>query len=292
LIPVEILAAANLRAVFGIGNNPEMKRRLFKSCGNPVLRMIITPFFLAVLSFGVPATTIVAVKTGKEIVIGADSKVTDTFGNAAANQACKIVQAGNVFFAYTGFARDTRTGLSIPQIASEALNLQPELSIAEKTRLLSERVVEKLNTELPLLKQNNWAGYREKIEGRIFLRILVAGFEKNKPVILVRQFRLGQTDGQTAGVIVSADDCDAKCKGKNVTRYLGETDAIDGLPEETPGFWKAGLSAGVRKLVETEIAARDEYVGGPVDILQITAKTAVWIQKKAGVSGYPKLSES
>ncbi len=237
------------------------------------------------------ATTIVAVKTRKEIVIGADSKVTDTFGNAAANQACKIVQAGSVFFAYAGFARDNQTGFSIPQIAAEALNLKPELSVTAKTEILTATVVEKLNVELPLLKQNSFVTYREKIEGRIFLRLLVAGFEKGKPVLLVRQFRLGQTADGAVGVIVSSDDCDAECKGEYVTRFLGETDAIDGLPEETKNFWKPGTAAGVRRLIETEIAARDRYVGAPVDILQITARRAVWIQKKdlcAEIKNYPK----
>jgi hypothetical protein len=112
------------------------------------------------------------------------------------------------------------------------------------------------------------------------MRILIAGFEKSKPVLLVRQFRLGQTADGSVGVIVSSDDCGADCKGKTVTRFLGETDAIDGLPEETKDFWKPGPAAGVRKLIETQIAAREEYVGPPIDILQITAKRAAWVKRK------------
>ena len=237
------------------------------------------------------ATTIVAVKRAKEIFIGADSKVTDTFGNASANQACKIMQAGSVFFAYAGFARDNQTGFSIPQIAADALNLKPELAVAARTEILTSAVIEKLNVELPLLKQHSFVTYREKIEGKTFLRILIAGFEKGKPVLLVRQFRLGQMADKGVGVIVSRDDCDAGCKGKNITRFLGETEAIAGLPEETKDFWKQGFAAGVRKLIETEINARDEYVGAPIDILQITARRAVWIQKKAlcaEIKNYPK----
>ncbi len=65
-----------------------------------------------------------------------------------------------------------------------------------------------------------------------------------------------------------------------VTRFLGETEAIDGLPEDSPGFWKDGLVMGVRRLVETEIQTRSEYVGPPIDLLQISAQGAKWIQKK------------
>jgi hypothetical protein len=54
------------------------------------------------------------------------------------------------------------------------------------------------------------------------------------------------------------------------------------LPEDTPGFWQAGLADGVRGLIEIEIAARSEYVGPPIDLLQIKSQGAKWIQKKAG----------
>ena len=262
-----------------------------KSSKKKFIKIIGCALLPAMAVFAARATTIVAVKTRKEIFIGADSKVTDTFGSASANQACKIVQAGDAFFAYAGFARDIQTGFSIPQIGMDALNLEPELAIAARTETLTKTVIEKLNVELPLLKQNSFVTYREKIEGQTFLRILVAGFEKGKPVLLVRKFRLGQTADQTIGVIVSNDDCAADCKGKNITRFLGETDAIDGLPEETGDFWKQGFAAGIRKLIETQITARERYVGPPIDILQITARRAVWIQKKtlcAEIKNYPK----
>ena len=40
------------------------------------------------------ATTIVVARTANEIVIGADSKVTDAFGGDLKKQACKILQIG------------------------------------------------------------------------------------------------------------------------------------------------------------------------------------------------------
>lgn len=247
---------------------------------NSIVKLFIWAAFVQIFAFPAKSTTIVAVKTKKEIVIGADSKVTDTFGNTLERQACKIVQAGNVFFAYAGFARNSETDFNLPQIAADALNSKPKAKTAEKVEILTNIVIEKLNAEISVLKEKSFPTYREKIEGRIFLRILVAGFEKGKPALYVRQFRLGQTNEKGIGVIASNNDCDRKCKGENVTRFLGETAAIDGLPEETKDFWKSGLAEGVNKLIETQIAAREEYVGAPIDILQITAKNAVWIRKK------------
>lgn len=227
------------------------------------------------------ATTIVAVKTPGEIVIGADSKVTDTFGKAFANQACKIVQAGNLFYAYEGLARDRRTGFDIVKIVNQSLQLKPGAAASEKVSILTGFVTSQLFAELLSLKQHDPATYREKIEGgQTFLKILVAGFEGNRPLLFVRQFRAVAFGRGIIGVMVVPDDCLADCAGEIVIRSLGETAAIDGLPEETPGFWTKGIVEGVRRLIETEIAARSEYVGPPVDILRIDKTGARWIQKK------------
>lgn len=228
------------------------------------------------------ATTIVAVKTPTAIVIGADSKVTDTFGNAAAGQACKIIQAGNLFFAYEGLVRDRRTGFDVATIASRALLFKPNASAAERVSILTGFITAQLFVELPDLKQQDPDTYREKVEGgQTFLKILVAGFEGAQPLLFVRQFRAVPVNRRTIGVGVVPDDCLKDCAGAAVVRSLGETAAIDGLPEETSGFWEQGIVAGVRRLIETEIAARGEYVGPPVDILRIDQRGAQWIQRKA-----------
>lgn len=238
----------------------------------------------------VKATTIVAARTADEIVIGADSKVTDTFGDAYTTRACKIVQAGNLFFAYAGLARDNKTGFDAPRIAGEALRLAPAAANADasvRVGLLTGLVATRLFDELKFLKRNHPEVYREKIEGKAFLKILVAGFERGKPLLFVRQFRAAPLGREGIGVSVFQDDCLADCAGAGaaggvVTRFLGETDAIDGLPEETPDFWKDGLADGVRRLIETEIAARAEYVGPPVDILRIDKRGgASWVEKKS-----------
>jgi hypothetical protein len=232
------------------------------------------------------ATTIVAVKTPTEIVIGADSKVTDTFGNAAAGQACKIVQAGNLFFAYEGLAKDKRTGFDIARLCRQSLLLKPNATAAERVSILTGFVTSELFAELLSLKQHDPDTYLEKVEGgQIFLKILIAGFDGERPLLFVRQFRAVPLNRQKIGVSVLPDDCLEDCTGEINVRSLGETAAIEGLPEETPGFWTKGVVEGVRRLIETEIAARGEYVGPPVDILRLDKTGARWIQKKPECSG-------
>ncbi len=248
-------------------------------------RSLFIAIAIALTAAAVEATTIVAVKTRKEIVIAADSKVTDTFGNATGTTACKIAVSGNLAFAHAGFARDHTTGFDIREIVYKALSGTSSETMSRRVESATAKVVEALAEELRELKRNSEITYREKIEGKVFLRLIFAGFEKKRPALLVRRFRLGLLPDGSTGIVVSNDDCGIDCNEDYVTRFIGETDAIDGLPEETQGFWKTGLVDGARRLVEIEIRVRDEYVGPPIDILRILPKRAVWVQKKPDCPG-------
>ena len=249
----------------------------------------LAPLFLLVLFTGpIHATTIVVARTTSEIVFGADSKVTDGYGNDVNRRACKIRQVGNLFIAFEGLEVDRKTGFNVPEIAATALNFRPSGPMTEKISILTGFLVSELMVELSHLKTQEPDTYFRKIEGgQLFLRLIVAGFEKGRPLVFVRSFRALQYNPGQIGVAVIPDDCLENCQGTVVTRYLGESDAIEGLPEETPNFWRAGLSAGVRTLIETEIAARSEYVGPPIDIVRINLNGAQWIQKKPQCNDLP-----
>ena len=243
---------------------------------------ILTTLLIVILANSAHATTIVVARSADEIIIGADSKVTDTYGNDLERHACKIRQAGNLFIAFEGLAIDRQTGLNVGEIASTSLQMNAAASAGERVSILTGFLVSGLLHELGFLKKNAPETYFKKIEGgQIFLRVIVCGFEGGRPLVFVRSFKAAPISPQQIGVSVIADDCLDDCRDQIATRFVGETDAIDGLPEETPGFWQKGLVDGVRRLIETEIAARSEYVGPPIDILRIDRNGARWIQKKA-----------
>jgi hypothetical protein len=247
-----------------------------------LLRFSITSLLLLIVAANsVRATTIVVARSANEIVIGADSKVTDLYGNDLNRRACKIRQVGNLFIAFEGLEVDRKTGFNVPEISTRALNLRPSGPMTEKISILTGFLVSELMVELSHLKTHEPDTYFKKIEGgQLFLRLIIAGFEKEKPLIFVRSFRALQFNPGQIGVSVIPDDCLDNCKGAVVTRFLGESEAIEGLPEETADFWKAGLSDGVRRLIETEIAARSEYVGPPIDIVRISKSGVQWIERK------------
>lgn len=232
------------------------------------------------------ATTIVVARTANEIVIGADSKVTDAYGGDLKKQACKILQMGNLVLAFEGFTVDRRTGFNVTDIARQSLQSRGAATAAETVSVFTGFLVSRLFDELPSVQKHEREAYHIKFAGgRIFLSIVIAGFEKGRPLVFVRNFRAVQIGAERIGVSVLPDDCLNNCQGEIVTRFLGETAAIDGLPDETVGFWQPGLVAGVRKLIDTEIVARSEYVGPPIDIVRIDKRGVSWIQRKPECSG-------
>jgi hypothetical protein len=227
------------------------------------------------------ATTIVVARSATEIVVGADSKVTDSYGNQLEKRACKILQFGKVVVAMEGLGTDRVTGFSVQKIVAEAFRARPKASISESTNFVTGLLVSSLLLELPALQKEDPNSYSRKIgAGQSFLRIVLTGFEKHRPLVFVRSFRAAPISPRITGVTVMADDCLLDCRGDVITRFLGETEAIEGLPEETADFWSVGLVSSVRKLVEAEVAARSEYVGPPIDIVRLTARGIEWIQRK------------
>jgi hypothetical protein len=292
LRPIPIAASKNPRTLSTIlrlvsfHSRHSVVARLLKPRSMAPLSVAVV--FLTALAAQTHATTVVVARTASEIVIGADSKVTDTFGNDLNKRECKILQVENLFVAFEGLENDRKTGFNLREISAAALQSKPGGSIAERMSNLMGSLVSRLLIELPHLKKNEPQTYFRKVEGgQLFIRIVVAGFEKGRPLVFVRSFRALQYNPGQIGVAVIPDDCLEDCQGPVVTRYLGESDAIEGLPEETPDYWKAGLSAGVRRLIEVEIAARGEYVGPPIDIVRINQNGAQWIQKKSECSEPP-----
>jgi hypothetical protein len=232
------------------------------------------------------ATTIVVARTEDEIVIGADSKVTDTFGNEVNRRACKILQVGELFVAFEGLAVDRQTNFNVQDIAMMALRAKQSKTVVERVSILTGLLVTRLFDEMAHMRKNEPEAYNKRIEGgQVFLRVVITSFEKGRPVIFVRNFRAARITQQQFGITVVPDDCLDDCHGEVVTRFLGETEAIDGLPEETPGFWQSGIVDGVRRLIQTEIDARSEYVGPPIDFVRINKNGVQWIQKKPECSG-------
>src|SRR4030095_178912 len=154
------------------------------------LRLLAVAVALFLSAYDVTnATTIVVARSASEIVIGADSKVTDTYGHELDSRVCKIRQVGNLFLAFEGLLRDKATGFNVPEIAVRALQLKPDASAQEKVNILTGFLTSELFVELQRVRTNSPDEFHTKLEGQTFLRIVIAGFEAGRPLVFVRQFR-------------------------------------------------------------------------------------------------------
>lgn len=217
-----------------------------------------------------------------EIVVAADSKVTDTYGNSVDRRACKLLVVGNLVVAIEGLEIDRKSGFNVLDVVTQALRLKPNAPARDKADVVTGFLSSRLADELLALQKSDPESYRRKLgSGQMFLRIVLAGFEKAQPVVFVRSFKATPHSPQKIGVTMIEDDCLDKCPGDIATRFLGETDAIDGVPDENSNFWQGGLVSGARQLIEIEIAARSEYVGPPIDIVKIDKRGIQWVQRKS-----------
>jgi len=121
---------------------------------------------LVLAANSVRATTIVIARSANEIVIGADSKVIDVYGNGVNRRACKIRQVGNLLIAFEGLEVDRKTDFNLPEISTSALNFRPSGSMTEKISILTGFLVSELLVELSHLKTHEPDTYFKKIGGR------------------------------------------------------------------------------------------------------------------------------
>src|SRR6476659_1813551 len=132
------------------------QRKMSRNTNRLRLKLLATSAALCLSAFDVAnATTIVVARSPTEIVMAADSKVTDTYGNELNSQVCKIQQVGNLFLAFEGLLRDRATGFSVPEIALRALQLKPEASAQEKVNILTGFLTSELFAELQRVRTNS-----------------------------------------------------------------------------------------------------------------------------------------
>lgn len=224
-------------------------------------------------------TTLVAIRTPEEIWIGADSKVNLLFRKEVSRSACKIRQVGNLFIGYAGLAEYTKTNYDLVTVVNEACLKGGTLE--GKVRAFEELIVNPLSHALKYMRRNHSKYYRQKIHGKTAVQIVFAAVEKGVPILHVRYLNVSDREGDSPAVALHKLGCPGRdCPRGEFASYLGHNAAIVQLMEKEKNFWTRGYAEGIRELIDLEIQAEPEYVGGPVDILRLDRNGHRWIQKK------------
>jgi hypothetical protein len=258
------------------------------------MRSVISCIFIVLLlPSGVCATSVVAVRNNDEIVIGADSKTTLTRVNYNLREPdgiakCKIVQAGNLFFASAGSAGIGPVDL--PGYVDPAFNLKELITrglgrdgdIGERVRNMEKVLLLNLTQIAEKVRKDNPVFFLQKFVQYPVHTIIIAGLEDEELILMVRTFRLVVPLSGDLSFEVGRFTCPGDCDASFITIFEGRTAAIRNYLYWNENFlYTTDPAVAVRALVEMEISEDPSTVGPPVDILRLTRRGAEWIQRKS-----------
>ncbi len=230
-------------------------------------------------------TAIVAVRTGNEIVVGADSLALIGTKSDRGTLVCKIGNVGTVFFAVSGLLHDRTTGFSITQVIERAAEKATSpREIANEVKVLALR---RLPNMVANIRHEDPQYFMTEIRDKIATSVLVFGVEEGQVALHWVGFRVREVS--STGLLLESEsiECPGRMCPSNgpVSVRLGRHDAIDAFLEQNPGIWKIGLVDAVRELVELQIEATPSLVNGPIDIIRVTREGHEWIQRKEQCEG-------
>ncbi|MCL5024270.1 MAG: hypothetical protein M1497_13080 [Nitrospirae bacterium] len=231
------------------------------------------------------ATSIVAVMNNDEIVIGADSKTTliqagRGKGDPENITKCKIVQAGNLFFASAGSAGIGPAGAVDPEFdirETIARGLLTGGGIDEKVGNLEKALVAGLTRIAEEARQDNAAFFLKSFVGQPVHTVIIGGLDNGELVLRVRTFSLIISPSGSLSFEIGRFACPGDCGTSFLTVFEGQTEAIRNYLQD---HYFADPVTAVRDLVELEISKDPSSVGPPVDILRLTRKGVKWVQRK------------
>lgn len=217
------------------------------------------------------ATAVVALRTGSEIVVGADSKSLTIEGFE--EKRCKTLIAPNHIFAAAGIISQVGT-FSAFETAKRLLSTlasHAEIVASYRNEMLRviPRVVEKIRNQAPRY-------FETKVRGREAFVAVFGTLENSVLKVSV----VGFTVSEDRSVATREEDCPGHCDATQpwlVT--LGEHTIID-TEARNYQLWKdLGMIVALNKLVDMEIEAFPASVGGPVSIAFL---------RKDGQVGWPQ----
>jgi hypothetical protein len=221
-------------------------------------------------------TSIIAVRTSTEIVLGADSKLISTDGTIT-RAACKIGVSKDVSWGEAGILEIPSVGFSIAKMASDIMGRTTD-PVETRISTFENRVSPELINVLKAMSHDYFlAHYKETAP----LEMVFAYFEDAVPhvdgVTFMATSRV--VTGDISLEIIRVVSPSNKFPDTMV-ESLGRHEAADQEVNRFPNIWGAlGIPWAVRHLIETEINAVPAEVGRPIAILAIDKTGPRWISE-------------
>ncbi|MFY9672871.1 MAG: hypothetical protein WAK13_00380 [Terriglobales bacterium] len=232
------------------------------------------------------ATEFVVVRTPGKITVGGDSKMLvfreSQKMQVASNNMCKFKKSGELYWIASGllnlmFSPDVRA----------ALNTKGEI----KDRLhRAERVIcDILNQHIPKIKRADPDFFFTiSSQKRAVGTLAIFGVQKERTFFYETQF-LCETKSSDSCTVIARHflGCPDNCPSEFTTE-VPISDDIENYLTAHPKFLVQGRSAEqiIRELLAIQYAATPDAVGGPANILEVTASGHKWIDDKVKCEDY------
>jgi hypothetical protein len=237
------------------------------------VRVGLALLFTAALS---QATTLVAIWSPGELLLAADSAVTQNLGPLAVQgSTCKIGQQSGTYFAFSGLVDDQSLNYHVSALAQQAAAAGGSVEVQAQRFVAAVR--DPLVKALAGLQRDEPDQFRFLQQGHPALQAIFAGTEDGQPTLVIAGFGVGP-DGQLGDFVRTVARGDDG-RGPRII-YAGQQSQIRTYIKAHPDWYQGDRAALVRQLVQMEIDSSDGTVGGPVDVLAIETNGAHWVQQK------------
>ena len=221
-------------------------------------------------------TSIVAIRTPVEVVVGADSLASWHSDASSPIFIEKILPAGRSFFATAKLVADDQGQFDVPRAIREThQDDQPMLRSIQRFETV---ILPQLQDVATHLHRYELPYFEREVLNKSMLEVAFFAWEASGPALSLRYFTVSIGADGSPGVAVTRRDCPGDCPTGVVYTALGHHDAIDTALRGNPRFWQRGTVDAVIGLIELEKKAKPRYVGGPITILRITARGPQWIR--------------
>ena len=213
----------------------------------------------------------------------------DHAGGISVHTACKIAQAGRIFFATAGHlgftVNDTDRrqlfGERVPVLAKHGgsslknfvidtlINMNRE-TVLQAAELLMGRLAEPLKEMLTwnMIKKPQY--YAENLLNKHVTHLILFAWENDSPILAVADFAAREGKDNRPQVISYL------MQGPTIVR--GWNSDVGHMINDT--FLKGNPASEVEKVIEAQIQAAPEKVTGPIDIIRLDKMGPKWIQRK------------
>ena len=202
------------------------------------------------------ATSVVALRLGDTILLGADSKQSLAIGTS--QNVCKIAQGEGCFFAVIGPAWDPKHDLYRLGRSACASAAHIEEKTSNFFALLRE----------PFEEMYTWASQRAPNSVGKSLTVVLVGQNNGRPVGFSSSYRIEPArDPQLKPISELADGQILIAGGDSVRQFV--TQAMRSAPAD---------GQLVRRAIAFDAASRPREVGGPTSILEVDRAGARWVE--------------